>query len=111
MVNKDSQDQDHVNFFYEVVYEGPDTPNDDIHINAHPHNEGSNSSNPVSPIIDMFEDDLGHPLGSNGSTNENDWAVTSEDNTATSEGDVIDVIDTEPIPNMVNQPLRRSKRS
>nr|GEY31446.1 hypothetical protein [Tanacetum cinerariifolium] len=84
---------------------------EDIHINAHPHNEGSNSSNPVSPTIDMFEDDLRHPLGSNGSTNENERAATSKDNIATSEGDVVDVIDTKPIPNMVNQPLRRSKRS
>ncbi|GJU74354.1 integrase, catalytic region, zinc finger, CCHC-type containing protein [Tanacetum coccineum] len=97
MVNKDSQGLDHVNLFNEVVYEDLDTPNDDTNLNAHPQDEGSNSSNPNSPSIDLFEDDFGHHLGSNGSTNENERATTSKDDSVISEGDVVNILDTNPI--------------
>ncbi|GJU49530.1 hypothetical protein Tco_1219085 [Tanacetum coccineum] len=54
---QDSQDLDHVNFFDEVLYESLDTPNDNTNINAHPQSEGSNSSNPDTPTVNLFEDD------------------------------------------------------
>ncbi|GJT76025.1 hypothetical protein Tco_1042750 [Tanacetum coccineum] len=54
---QDSQDLDHVNFFDEVLYESLDTPNDNTNINAHPQSEGSNSSNPDTPTINLFVDD------------------------------------------------------
>ncbi|GJS73439.1 ribonuclease H-like domain-containing protein [Tanacetum coccineum] len=52
-VDKVSQDLDHVNFFDEIVHEGPDTSYDDNDINAHDQSDGSNSSNPGSPTIDL----------------------------------------------------------
>ncbi|GKG22212.1 hypothetical protein Tco_0387515, partial [Tanacetum coccineum] len=53
-------DLDHVNFFNEVVHEGPDTSYDDNSSNAHDHSDGSHSSQPSSPTIDHYESDLGH---------------------------------------------------
>ncbi|GJZ75819.1 hypothetical protein Tco_0640284, partial [Tanacetum coccineum] len=88
-VDKTSQDLDHVNLFDEIVYEGPDTPNDDNNLNAQPQNEGSKSSHPGNPIIDIFQDDLGHPQGSNGSADENKRAATSEIDIALSDGGVL----------------------
>ncbi|GJV59586.1 hypothetical protein Tco_1465686 [Tanacetum coccineum] len=52
-VDKPSQDLNHVNFFDEIVHEGPDTSYDDNDINAHDQSDGSNSSNPGSPTIDL----------------------------------------------------------
>ncbi|GJZ70476.1 integrase, catalytic region, zinc finger, CCHC-type containing protein, partial [Tanacetum coccineum] len=103
-------DLDHVNFFDEIIYEGPDTPNDDNNLNAQLHNEGSNSSQPSCPTIDFIEDDLGHPQCSNGSASENEMAATSESDFALFEGDVADISDKEHVQNVVNQPLRRSER-
>ncbi|GJZ12630.1 hypothetical protein Tco_0547860 [Tanacetum coccineum] len=55
------QGLDHVNLFDEVVYKGPDTPNDDNNLNAQPQDEGSNFSYHGNPTVDLIEDDLGHP--------------------------------------------------
>ncbi|GKC26996.1 ribonuclease H-like domain-containing protein [Tanacetum coccineum] len=58
-VEKPSQDLDHVNFFNEVVHEGPDTSNDEININTKGQSEGSNSPYNSSPTIDQYVDELG----------------------------------------------------
>ncbi|GJY31060.1 hypothetical protein Tco_0414555 [Tanacetum coccineum] len=88
------QDLDPVNMFDEIVYKGPDTPNDDNNLNAHAPNEGGNSSQSRSSTNDLFEDDVGHPQGSNGSANENGMAATSEHDSALSEGDDANIPDT-----------------
>ncbi|GJV19098.1 MAK10-like protein [Tanacetum coccineum] len=61
--------------------------------------------------IDLFEDDLGYPQGSIGSTREDERVATFENDSAMSKGGVEDMPDTEPIQNIENQPLRRSERS
>ncbi|GKG47153.1 hypothetical protein Tco_0504350, partial [Tanacetum coccineum] len=68
---------DHVNFFDEVVHEGPDTSNDDKSLNAHDQSDG-----------------------------ESERIVTSDHNTTLSEGDVADDQTTEHIQILNNQPLR-----
>ncbi|GJT59301.1 retrotransposable element Tf2 [Tanacetum coccineum] len=60
-VDKVSQDLDHVNFFDEIVHEGPDTSYDDPNLNA--------------------------PQGSNGSANENEMAATSDNEAILSKDD------------------------
>nr|GEV47857.1 ribonuclease H-like domain-containing protein [Tanacetum cinerariifolium] len=62
-----NKELDHVNFFDEVVHEGPDTSNDDTSLNAHDQSDGSNSSQFSSPTIDQFEGEMKHSQGSNGS--------------------------------------------
>ncbi|GJV61725.1 ribonuclease H-like domain-containing protein [Tanacetum coccineum] len=47
-----------------------------------------------SPIIDHFEDDVGHPQGSNGPASENEMAATSEHDSTLSEGDDNNILDT-----------------
>ncbi|GJS33961.1 retrovirus-related pol polyprotein from transposon TNT 1-94 [Tanacetum coccineum] len=84
---------DHVNFFDEIIYEGPGTPNDDNNLNAQLHNEGSNSSQPSNPTIDFIEDDLGHPQCSNGSASDNEMCATFESDFANH--DAMSVIDDE----------------
>ncbi|GJU78725.1 putative RNA-directed DNA polymerase [Tanacetum coccineum] len=83
-----NQDLDHVNFFNEVVHEGPDTSYYDNSLNAHDHSDGSHSSQPSSPTIDHYKSDLGHSQGSNGSASESERAATSDHNTTLSEDDV-----------------------
>ncbi|GJR36594.1 ribonuclease H-like domain-containing protein [Tanacetum coccineum] len=85
----------------------PDTPNDDNNVNAQAQNEGGNSSQSGSPTIDLFEDDVGHPQGSNGSARENEMTATSEHDFALSEGGDVNIPDTEHVQIVVNQPLRR----
>ncbi|GJZ22560.1 ribonuclease H-like domain-containing protein [Tanacetum coccineum] len=60
-VDKVSQDLDHVNFFDEIVHEGPDTSYDDPNLNA--------------------------PQGSNGSANENEMAANSDNEAILSKDD------------------------
>ncbi|GJS73438.1 hypothetical protein Tco_0706279 [Tanacetum coccineum] len=86
-VDKVSQDLDHVNFFDEIVHEGPDTSYNDTNLNVQNQNDGSNSSQPSSPTIDQFEGDLGHSQGSNGSDNENEMAATSDNEAILSKDD------------------------
>nr|GEV19626.1 DNA-directed DNA polymerase [Tanacetum cinerariifolium] len=102
-VDKPSQDLDHVNLFDEIVHEGPNTSYDDNDLNSHDQNDGSNSPNPSSPTIDLFEDNLGHPQGSNGSAKENEMVVTSYPNTALSEDDVPNSLNTKHVQNVDNQ--------
>ncbi|GJR27891.1 ribonuclease H-like domain-containing protein [Tanacetum coccineum] len=106
-VDKSSQDLDHVNFFYEIVYEGPDTSYDDNDLNSHDQSDGRDSPNPSSPTIDLFGDDLGHPQGSNRSAIEDEMVATSDPNTALSEDDVPNSLNTEHVQNVNNKPLRR----
>nr|GEW79720.1 ribonuclease H-like domain-containing protein [Tanacetum cinerariifolium] len=94
-MDKPSQDLDHVNLFDEIVHEGPNTSYDDNDLNSHDQSDGSNSPNPSSPTIDLFKDDLGHPQGSNGSTKEDEMDVTFYPNTALSEDDVPNSLNTE----------------
>nr|GEZ28740.1 ribonuclease H-like domain-containing protein [Tanacetum cinerariifolium] len=49
--------------------------------------EGSNSFHPGSPTIDLIEDYLGHPQGSNSFASEQEMAATSKSKFALSEGD------------------------
>nr|GEU44478.1 ribonuclease H-like domain-containing protein [Tanacetum cinerariifolium] len=53
------------------------------------------SSQPNSPTIDHYEDDMVHPQGSNGSASENEMATTYENESALSEGDATNIPDTE----------------
>ncbi|GJW34408.1 ribonuclease H-like domain-containing protein, partial [Tanacetum coccineum] len=101
------QDLDHVDFFNEVVHEGPDTSYDDNSMNAHGHSDGSHSSQPSSPTIDHYESDLGHSHGSNGSASESERAATSDHNTTLSEDDVAINDTTDHVQVLNNQPLRR----
>nr|GEX23584.1 ribonuclease H-like domain-containing protein [Tanacetum cinerariifolium] len=94
-VDKPSQDLDRVNLFDEMVHEGPNTSYDDNDLNSHDQSDGSNSPNPSSPTIDLFEDNLGHPQGSNGSAKEDEMVVTSYPNTALSKDDVPNSLNTE----------------
>ncbi|GJY50493.1 ribonuclease H-like domain-containing protein [Tanacetum coccineum] len=110
-VEKPCQDLDHVNFFDKIVHESPDTSNDDTNLNAQDQNDGSNSPHSSSPTIDMFEVELGHPQGSNASANEDEMATTSDPNTALSEDDQSNILITEQVQNLDNQPLRRSERT
>ncbi|GJS22083.1 hypothetical protein Tco_0450715 [Tanacetum coccineum] len=80
-------DLDHVNFFDEVVHEGPDTSNDDTSLNAHDQSDGRNSSQFSSLTIDQFESETGHSQGSNGSASKSKKATTSDHNTTLSEDD------------------------
>ncbi|GJY07206.1 ribonuclease H-like domain-containing protein [Tanacetum coccineum] len=77
-VEKASQDLDHVNFFNKVVHEGPDTSYDDNDLSAQDQDDGSNSTHFSSLTIDQFEDELGHPQGSNGSASEDEMTATCE---------------------------------
>nr|GEV24122.1 ribonuclease H-like domain-containing protein [Tanacetum cinerariifolium] len=110
-VKKTSQDLDHVNFFDEIVHEGPGTSYDDNDLNAHDQSDGGNSPKPSSPTLDLFKDDLRHHQGSNGSTNKDEMVATSGPNTALSEDDVPNSLNTKHVQNVDNQPLRRSERS
>nr|GEU36668.1 reverse transcriptase domain-containing protein [Tanacetum cinerariifolium] len=104
----DSQDLDHVNLFNEVVHEGPDTSYDDNSLNAHDHSDGSHSSQPSSPTIDHYKNDLGHCQGSNGSASKSERAATSDHNTTLSEDDVA-IDDTKKHVHVLNkQHLRRN---
>ncbi|GKF63966.1 hypothetical protein Tco_0187414, partial [Tanacetum coccineum] len=79
---------DHVNFFDEVVHEGPDTSCDD------------------NDLSDQDQDD-----GSNGSASEDEMAATSNPNVSLSEDDNLDTLNTKHDQNLDNKPLRRSERS
>ncbi|GJY46168.1 ribonuclease H-like domain-containing protein [Tanacetum coccineum] len=83
-VEKTSQDLDHVNFFDEIFHEGPNTSNDDNDLNANDQNDCSNSPEPSSPTFNLFEDDLGHPQGFNGSDSADEMAATSDHDKALS---------------------------
>ncbi|GKC43341.1 ribonuclease H-like domain-containing protein, partial [Tanacetum coccineum] len=61
---------------------------DDNSLNAHDHSDGSHSSQPSSPTIDHYENDLGHSQGSIGSVSETERAATSDHNTTLSEDDI-----------------------
>ncbi|GKB16442.1 ribonuclease H-like domain-containing protein [Tanacetum coccineum] len=110
-MEKPSQDLDHVNFFDEVVHEGPDTSYDDNDLSAQDQDDGSNSIHFSSPTIDHFEDELRHPQGSNGSASEDEMAATSDLNIALSEDANLDTLNTEHVQNLDTQPLRRSEGS
>ncbi|GKA23448.1 ribonuclease H-like domain-containing protein, partial [Tanacetum coccineum] len=97
------QDLDHVNFFDEAVH--------DNDLSAQVQDDGSNSIHFSSPTIDHFEDELGHPQGSNGSANEDEMAATSDPSIALSEDDIHDSLNTKHVQNLDTQPLRRSERS
>ncbi|GJU63929.1 ribonuclease H-like domain-containing protein [Tanacetum coccineum] len=105
------QDLDHVNFFNEVVHEGPDTSYDDNSMNAHGHSDGSHSSQPSSPTIDHYESDLGHCQGFNSSASESERAAISDHNTTLSKDDVAVNDTTDHVQVFNNQPLRRSERT
>ncbi|GJW09940.1 ribonuclease H-like domain-containing protein [Tanacetum coccineum] len=81
-------DLDHVNFFNEIVHEGPDTSYDDNDLNAYDQSDGSN-----------------------GSTSEDEIAATSDPNIALFDDDVPNSLNTEHVQNIDNQPLRMSERS
>ncbi|GJR95947.1 hypothetical protein Tco_0268121 [Tanacetum coccineum] len=110
-----SQDLDHVNFFDEVIHEGPDTSCDNNNLSDQDQDDGSNFIHFTSPTIDHFEDELGHPQGSKGSASENEMVVTTDPNIAISEDDNLDRIfdtqNTEHVQNLYTQLLRRSERS
>ncbi|GJU32691.1 ribonuclease H-like domain-containing protein [Tanacetum coccineum] len=101
----------HVNFFDEVVHEGPDISNDDTSLNAHDQSDGSNSSKFSNPTIDQFEGEMGHSQGSNGSASKSEKVSTSDHNTTLSEDDIADDQTTEHIQILNNQPLIRSERA
>ncbi|GKA10073.1 ribonuclease H-like domain-containing protein [Tanacetum coccineum] len=101
------QGLDHVNFFDDVVHEGPDTSNDDIDLNADDKNDGSNSPQPRSPTFDLFEEDLGHPQCSNVYASADEMAATSGHDTTLSENDVPNTLNKAHVQNVDNQPLRR----
>lgn len=115
------QDLDHTNFFDKVVYEDLDIPYDDTNTNDKPSNDGNKHANSPSvsknsfldgsPTIDPFEDELGHPHGSNGSALENEVSATLENENAHSEGTFQDSPITDSQTNLQNQPVRRSERS
>ncbi|GKE61770.1 ribonuclease H-like domain-containing protein [Tanacetum coccineum] len=106
-VKKPSHDLDHVNFFDEVVHEGPDTSCDDNDLSDQDQGEGSNSIHFSSPTIDHFEDELENPKGSNGFASENEMAATSNPNVSLSEDDNLDTLNTKHDQNLDNKPLRR----
>ncbi|GJY20551.1 hypothetical protein Tco_0393117, partial [Tanacetum coccineum] len=68
--------------------------------------DGSNSPNPGSLTIDLFKDDLGHPQGFNRSASKDEMAATSDPNTALSENDVPNSLNTKHVKNVDNQLLR-----
>ncbi|GJT73269.1 ribonuclease H-like domain-containing protein [Tanacetum coccineum] len=82
------QDLDHVNFFNEVVHEGPDTSYDGNGLSASDHCDGSNAS-----------------------VSESERAATSNNNTTLSEDDVVVNDTTDHVHVLNNQPLRRSERT
>nr|GEY73547.1 ribonuclease H-like domain-containing protein [Tanacetum cinerariifolium] len=110
-MEKTSQDLDHVNFFNEVVHEGPDTSYDDTSLNYHDHSDGSHSSQPSRPIVDHYESDLRHSHGSNGSASESERATTFDHNTTLSEDDIVVDDTTEHVHVLNNQSLRRFERA
>ncbi|GJR87661.1 ribonuclease H-like domain-containing protein [Tanacetum coccineum] len=61
--------------------------------------------------IDLFEDDLGYPQGSIGSTWEYERVATLENDSTMFKGGIEDMPDIKPIQNIENQPLRRFERS
>ncbi|GJY83669.1 ribonuclease H-like domain-containing protein [Tanacetum coccineum] len=83
---KKGRDLDHVNFFDEVVHEGPGTSCDDNDLSDQDH-------------------------GSNGSASENEMAAISDHNVSLFEDDNLDTLNTEHVQNLDNQPLRRFGRS
>ncbi|GJR68309.1 hypothetical protein Tco_0014374 [Tanacetum coccineum] len=89
-----SRDLNHVNFFDEIVHESPATSNDDNDQNANGQNDGSNSPKPSSPTFNLFESDLGHSQGSNGSASSDEMTATSDHDTTLSENDVPDALNT-----------------
>ncbi|PWA71822.1 ribonuclease H-like domain-containing protein [Artemisia annua] len=115
------QDLDHTNFIDKVVYEDLDMPYDETNINDKPSNDGNKHANSPSvsknsfldgsPTIDPFEDELGHPQGSNGSALENEVSATLENENAHSDGTFQDSPITDSQTNLQNQPVRRSERS
>ncbi|GJT17013.1 putative RNA-directed DNA polymerase, partial [Tanacetum coccineum] len=111
-MNLACQDLDHVNFFDEIVYENPDTSNDDHNKNARDQSDGSNSPVTSSSTFDQNVNDLGHSQGSNGSASEDEMAATFDPTTTNSEDDVVA---SEPISDSVpttSAPhVRRSERS
>ncbi|GJX13713.1 ribonuclease H-like domain-containing protein, partial [Tanacetum coccineum] len=104
-------DLNRVNFFDEIVHDGPDTSYDDNVLNAHDQSDGGNSPELSSPTFDQVEDDLGHPQGSNGSASKDEMVATFDLNIALSEDDVLNSLNTKHVQNVDNQPLRRSERS
>ena len=96
-------------------------PYDETNINDKPSNDGNKHANSPSvsknsfldgsPTIDPFEDELGHPQGSNGSALENEVSATLENENAHSEGTFQDSPITDSQTNLQNQPVRRSERS
>ncbi|PWA97255.1 ribonuclease H-like domain-containing protein [Artemisia annua] len=115
------QDLDHTNFFDKMVYQDLDMPYDETNINDKPSNDGNKHANSPSvsknsfldgsPTIDSFEDELGHPRGSNGSALENEVSATLENENAHSEGTFQNGPITDSQTNLQNQPVRRSERS
>ncbi|GJS99232.1 putative RNA-directed DNA polymerase [Tanacetum coccineum] len=103
---------DHVSFFDEIVYENPDTSNDDHNKNARDQSDGSNSPVTSSSTFDQNVNDLGHSQGSNGSASEDEMAATFDPTTTNSEDDVVA---SEPISDSVpttSAPhVRRSERT
>ncbi|GJR34325.1 ribonuclease H-like domain-containing protein [Tanacetum coccineum] len=84
-----SQGLDHVNFFNEVVYENPDTSNDDNNNNTKGQSDGSNSPNTSSPTFDQNVNDVGHSQGSNGSASEDEMVATFDPTSTNSEDDIV----------------------
>nr|GEZ54772.1 ribonuclease H-like domain-containing protein [Tanacetum cinerariifolium] len=78
-----------------VVYESPDTFNDDASLTAKSQSEGGNSPRSSRPTIDQNVNDLGHSLGSNGSACKDEMAATFDPNIAVSEDDHINIPITE----------------
>ncbi|GKA19933.1 ribonuclease H-like domain-containing protein [Tanacetum coccineum] len=110
--NLTCQGLDHVSFFDEIVYENPDTSNDDHNKNARDQSDGSNSPVTSSSTFDQNVNDLGHSQGSNGSASEDEMAATFDPTTTNSEDDVVA---SEPISDSVpttSAPhVRRSERT
>ncbi|GJW46010.1 RNA-directed DNA polymerase, eukaryota [Tanacetum coccineum] len=111
--NLTSQGLDHVNFFNEVVYENPDTSNDDNNNNTKGQSDGSNSPNTSSPTFDQNVNDVGHSQGSNGSASEDEMVATFDPTSTNSEDDI--VATSEPIsdhvPTTSTPHVRRSERT
>ncbi|GJW90367.1 ribonuclease H-like domain-containing protein [Tanacetum coccineum] len=108
-----SQGLDHVNFFNEVVYENPDTSNDDNNNNTEGQSDGSNSPNTSSPTFDQNVNDVGHSQGSNGSASEDEMVATFDPTSANSEDDIVATSEpiSDPVPTTSTPHVRRSERT
>ncbi|GJW19214.1 putative RNA-directed DNA polymerase [Tanacetum coccineum] len=111
--NLTSQGLDHVNFFNEVVYENPDTSNDDNNNNTKGQSDGSNSPNTSSPTFDQNVNDVGHSQGSNGSASEDEMVATFDPTSTNSEDDIVATSEpiSDPVPTTSTPHVRRSERT